>query len=156
MNLPHLTQTVLLDRGFAVLLDNALFELQDELTHQDVDVQLLTLAEALSLKPLTRLRKRLAPLVLKERNPPAPPAQSQRRCRPKPPRPHRLRVEYDELAVIRLHYARLLTTTTGKNYPYLLATALACFHQPSLTLESRIRLLNPEDPESEACFGARG
>ena len=154
MKLPHLTLPVLLDRGFALLLYDALGQLEAEL-HRDLKARRLSAMGALTLKPLTQLLKRLPALVVKDDTPPKPRPLflgGRKRKPPKPPKPHKLRVEYDEMAVVRLYYARLLATHRSPTHYYLLATALACFHKPSLTLESHIKLPTQPEPGCQASF----
>lgn len=144
MELPHLTQLVLLDRGQAVYVYLALYQVREELLQRDLDRRLWTPTEALSLAPLTALLKRLLVLTARDEKPlPArKPAKrpARRPARPRPPKPHKLKVKYDQMVVVRFYYARLLATLTDEDQQLVLAGALARFHQPSLNIEGRIAL----------------
>lgn len=128
MKLPNLTQLVLLDCGHALALAQAVHGVQDEiLTRDPFQGQRMCPVEALVLKPLSRLSRRLLALYERDRGP-----------RPRPR--HRLRVEYDELVAVRLLYTRLLATAGEAAERDQLAVALGRLHQPSLNLESHICL----------------
>lgn len=149
MKLPHLSQRVNLNRGQAQPLYDALEQLQHELLHRNPAAgRRWTAAEALSLQPLGRLTKRVHLVALRDLQPlrPAPPS-----GRRQPPKPNRLRVEYDELTTVRLYYARLLASAAPYPDAHLVLTAiLGQFHQPSLNLESHIRLPPPAGPGRQA------
>jgi hypothetical protein len=137
MKLPHLTQHVLLDRGMARVVTYYLLAVQRELLCRNPDAkQLLSTAEALSLKPLSSLIRRVEKLSERDFSP-----------APKKPKPYLLRVEYDEMATVRLYYGRMLASAacTPENHTQL-ATVLGRFHQPSLNLETHIRLPAPTGP----------
>jgi len=134
MKIPHLSRRVELASGMAVLLYNALNMVYQELLYRDIDQQRWTTPEALSIKPLAKLTQRLQGLALMELQP-RPPGT---------PKPHRLRVSFDEMTTIRLYYARLLATLDENPHDQLLlAGALGRFHQQSLALESHIHLMPP-------------
>lgn len=137
MQLPHLTQHVLLDRGMARVAARYLLAVQRELLCRDPHAgHLLSTAEALSLKPLNSLIRRLEKLSERDLGP-----------APKKHKPRLLRVEYDEMATLRLYYGRMLASAacTPENHDQL-ATVLGRFHQPSLNLETHIRLPSPTGP----------
>lgn len=132
MNLPHLSRRVELASGMAVLLYNALNTVYQELLYRDIDQQRWTTPEALSIRPLAKLTKRLQNLALIELQPRSPGI----------PKPHRLRVAFDEMTTIRLYYARLLATLEEDSHNQLLLVgALGRFHQQSTSLESQIHLM---------------
>lgn len=147
MSYAHLRQIVLLDRGMACQLHQPLENIQRELLGRDPHIgQRWTPEEALSLKPLAKLLKRLHTLSLRDL---APLRRPMPYCRQKvrPPRPHSLKVEYDEMTTVRLYYARLLASASYDPEAYdFLATVLGRFHQRSLNLESHIRLPSPTGP----------
>jgi hypothetical protein len=100
MQLPHLTQDVLLDRGMAWPLVYYLAAEQRALLRRDpTQGQRLTTTEALSLAPLAKLLKQLERLHERDKRP-----------APKKPRPHKLKVAFPELTTIRFYYARLLAS----------------------------------------------
>jgi hypothetical protein len=140
-----LNQLVLLDRGQAWLVHMALQSVQRELLRRDPDQgQRLSTAEALSLRPLGALLKRLDQLRQRDRVPlkPATPGRKQR-----PPKPHRLRLPYDQLTTVRLFYARMLANAAASpDLHNVLATVLGRFHQPSLSLETHINLYPANGP----------
>jgi hypothetical protein len=134
MKLPHLSRRVEIASGMAVLLYNALNTVYQELLYRDIDQQRWTTPEALSLKPLAKLTQRLQGLALMELQP-RPPGT---------PKPHRLRIAFDEMTTIRLYYARLLATLEENSHEQLLlAGVLGRFHQQSTSLESQIHLMPP-------------
>lgn len=142
MLLPALTQTVLLDRGMAHLVHAYLEAEQRALLRRNVAQRRLSTTEALSLAPLAKLLRDLDRLHQRDLVPRKAPARTPKK--PRPAKPHKLRVAYPEMATIRLYYARLLASAGchSANY-HLLATALGRFHQPSLQLESHIDLADP-------------
>jgi hypothetical protein len=134
MKLPHLSRRVEIASGMAVLLYNALNTVYQELLYRDINQQRWTTPEALSLKPLAKLTQRLQGLALMELQP-RPPGT---------PKPHRLRIAFDEMTTIRLYYARLLATLEENSHEQLLlAGVLDRFHQQSTSLESQIHLMPP-------------
>jgi hypothetical protein len=151
MDLLHLTQHVLLERGQAAPLYGALAGVQAELLHRNPKAgQRWSTTEALSLQPLATLTKRVLGLAIRDQVPLKPAKPGRRR---KPPRPHRLRVKYDELATVRYYYARLLATVAhcSDEHPHLVAI-LGRFHQPSLNLESHISLVAAVGPGCQTSF----
>jgi len=120
----------------AALLHSCLDAVQTELLHRNPQAgQRWTTAEALSLKPLKKLLKKVDTLVERDKKPLKP--KKPVRGRPRPPKPHRLRLDYDELTTVRFYYARLLACDPDNGY---LASVLGRLHQPSLSLESHIDL----------------
>lgn len=149
MKLPHLTQVVELDRGMAHLVRAALHAVLYELLTRDPQLGCrLGTTEALSLTPLEALRRRVDALARRDEQPLKPPAKGRRR---NPPKPHRLRVPYDQLTTLRFYYARLLHTASPETLAYL-ASALGRFHQPSLTLERHIQLTPPTGPGCQTTY----
>lgn len=143
MELPHLTQTVLLDRHMASLVHAYLAAEQRAVLHRDPSRrQRMSSAEALSLVPMSKLLRKLAQLHQRDQLPLKPPAPKAKK--PRAPKPHKLRVSYAEMTTIRLYYARMLASAGSlpgrREY---LATALGRFHKPSLQLESHIELADP-------------
>ena len=134
MKLPHLTQLVLLDRHMPRVVHHYLGMEQRALLKRDpTQGQRLSTVDALALAPIQRLLQRLATLQLRDEWP-----------APKKPRPHRLKVDYAEMTAVRFYYARMLASAACHPDSHcLLATALGRFHQPSLNLESHVRLASP-------------
>jgi hypothetical protein len=136
MNLEPLIQYAELDRNMASPLHSSLEAVQTELLHRNPQAgQRWTGTEALTVKPLKKLLKKVDKLVQRDQKPLKP--QKVVRGRRVPPKPHRLRLDYDELTVVRLYYARLLATDPDN---YYLVGVLGRLHQPSLNLETHIDL----------------
>jgi hypothetical protein len=141
MDFDHLVQYAELDRGMATLLHQALDAVQTELLHRNPKAgQRWTIPEGLSVKPLKTLLKKVDKLVQRDKKPLKP--RKPVRGRLRPPKPHRLRLDYDELLVVRLHYTLLLASDPDS---YYLASVLGRLHQPSLSLESHINLTSTDD-----------
>ena len=148
LDLPHLSQQIELDRGMP--LHKALTLVSKELLYRNPQAgQRLTITETLSLRAMSKVLKRVDGLQQRDKVVVVPPpaANARRPKKPKPPRPHRFTLKYDELAIVRFYYARLLATAADdmdrQNY---LATVLGRFYQPSLNLESHIDLSAPTGP----------
>lgn len=129
MNITDISQLVLLDKYQPGQVLLAIVAVQDEILSRDPQAgQRITAEEALSLKPFSRLLKRLDKMRVLDTQ------EGPRR------KPHRLRVEYDEMTALRLFYGRLLETTNQDEDEVNLRTTLGRFHQPSLNIERRIKL----------------
>lgn len=144
MKLPHLSQLVLLDRHMAGVVHAYLQGEQRSLLRRDpAQGQRLSTIEALALAPLERLLRRLGRLQERDQLP-----------APRKARPHKLRVDYAEMVSVRYFYPRMLASAAAQPANHLvLATALGRFHQPSLSLESHIRLARPTfiGPQLDLC-----
>jgi hypothetical protein len=151
--LPHLTQVVLLDRGQADLVHRAVYHVCKELLHRDPALKRWSPIEALTLTPLNHLRTRLLTLAERDELPVHVALHTKRRGgKPRPPKPNKLKVTYEEMTTVRYYYARLLATTSDEVDQLMLAGALAKFHQPSLGLEQHIALPSPTGPGCQLAF----
>ena len=143
MALDHLTQLVELDRGQAEPVHLALYLVHEGLMKRDpVAGERWTPEEALSIRPLEKLLFRLLTVARRDDKPP-----------PRRARPHKVKVPFDQMTAFRCFYAPLLATAaSAPEYQQQLATALARFHQPSLTLESHVLLPAPTGPGAQTAL----